>query len=94
MGLFFSNDNKFVSKEDDTKYKEEKYKGASKYQKIVEDKKNDKENYHDTYGAYRGPDGSYTEFYHGGNMTDEEKKEFGKTVDEAINNGRHFLGRR
>ncbi len=84
----YSDEKKFVSKEDDTKYKQEKYNGAAKYQKIVESKDDD---YYDTYFAYRTADGAYTEGYHGGNLTDKEKKELGKQFDKTAFDGKHKL---
>lgn len=86
MGWFISNDEKYVSKDDNVKYKEEKYNGAAKYQKIEENN-----NYHDTFFATRTADGAYTEAYHGGNMTNDEKRQFGEDFDNRMNEGSHRI---
>jgi len=84
LGFFFSDDNKYVSKEDGVKYKEEKYNGAAKYQRIEE-----RGDSHDNYFAYRTADGAYTEGYHGENVSNEDKRDLGRSFDNSVNNGPH-----
>ena len=81
MGWFFADDEKFVAKDDGVKYKQERSDNGTKYQKIVEDKNS---NYHDTYGAFRTNNNNYVEFYHGGNISSSDKKDFGDSINDTI----------
>ena len=80
MGLFFSDDSKYVSKDDGVKYN-----GAAKYQRIEEYGDS-----HDNYFAYRTADGAYTEGYHGENVSNEDKRDLGRSFDDSVNNGSHY----
>ena len=83
MGWFHCDDDKYVSKEDNIKLKEEKYENTTKYQKIIEDG-----NYHDTIIGYRDADGYYIEGGHNGNLTKNEKQQFGSDFDRQLSLGR------
>lgn len=79
MGWFFSDDNKFTSKEDGVKLSEDRSNpNDTRFLKVDEVNPG----YHDTYIAHQDSNGRYVEGYHGGNETAEEKKDFGNTFDD------------
>ena len=88
---FFSDNKKYVSKEDGIKLKVDKYPQGARYVMVIEDESSPDR--HDTYIAYRTADGSYTEGYHGSNLTSDEKRQFGDDFDDFKDNGYHNIGK-